>query len=56
LFIIADKARARGGDVKWCTCAGVVRDTELKLEDGEASDRIGGAREGDTEGEERRGL
>ena len=34
LFMIADKARARGEDVKG---VGVVRDKELKLEDGEGS-------------------
>ena len=30
LFIVADKARAKGEDVKRCRCAG--RDKELKLE------------------------
>ena len=45
MFILADKARARGEDVKG---VGVVRDKELKLEDGEASHTLGGAREGVT--------
>ena len=45
LFIIADIARARGEDVKG---VGVVRDKELKLEDGEASHARGGAGEGGT--------
>ena len=44
-FIIADKARARAGDVKG---VGVVRNKELKLEDGEGSQTQGGAREGGT--------
>ena len=45
LFIIADKARAWGGDVKG---VGVVRNKELKLEDGEGSHTQGGAGEGGT--------
>ena len=35
LFIIADKARARGEDVKRCRCG--ERQRAKKLEDGEAS-------------------
>jgi hypothetical protein len=42
LFIIADKARARGGNVK---VVGVVTNKELKLEDGEGSHIQGGAGE-----------
>ena len=46
LLIIADTARARGGgDVKG---VGVVRNKELKLEDGEGSHTQGGAGEGGT--------
>ena len=39
MFIIADNARASGEDVKRF---GVVRDKDLKLEDGEASLTLGG--------------
>ena len=45
LIIIADKARATGEDVKG---VGVVRDKELKLEDGKASHTLGGAGDGGT--------
>jgi hypothetical protein len=46
LFIIADKARSGGEDVKMGV--GVVRDEELKLEDGEVVHTLGGAGEGGT--------
>ena len=46
LFIIGDKARVRGQDVK--RASAVVRDKELKLEDGETSHTLGGAGEGVT--------
>ena len=45
MFILADKARARGEDVKG---VGVVRDKELKLEDGEASHTLGETEKGGT--------
>ena len=42
VFVIADKARVRGEDVRRCR---VARDKDLKLEDGEASHTLGGAGE-----------
>ena len=46
-FIIADKARARRNLVSKKGCR-LVRDQELKLEDGKASHTLGGAGVGGT--------
>ncbi len=48
LFIIEDKARARGEDVKRCLCCERQRTKAGGYKDGKASHSLGGAGEGDT--------
>jgi len=51
LFLIADKSESWGGYHAGKKAVGVVRNKELKLEDGEASHTLGATGEGGTYGE-----